>query len=141
MFKNSFWIQLKGTRTLYLPGAVTRMQKPAKRRAGWGVAWRGKAPWAPGPHTSTENPTQNPALRTQLSLCLCPFPTCSLRCTHRTPQHGRKRERKEIENHIDPCCFLLAVVRKYLRGGEKKLKVLNIKVLTDGWRAGYLGCP
>ena len=30
MFKNSFWIHLKGTRGLYLPRAVTRIQKEVK---------------------------------------------------------------------------------------------------------------
>lgn len=30
MFKNNFWIHLKGTRGLYLPREVTGIQKPAK---------------------------------------------------------------------------------------------------------------
>lgn len=42
VFKNSFWIQLKGTRTLYLPRAVTGMQKPAKGACVVGSSLKGE---------------------------------------------------------------------------------------------------
>lgn len=76
MFKNSFWIHLKGTRGLHLPRAVTRIQKPAMgRRAGrgGGVA-AGLVKKQPGeermPGSQDPREAEDPVRGLCMSLCL-----------------------------------------------------------------------
>lgn len=96
MFKNSFWIHLKGTRGLYLPRAVTRIQKPAEG-AGLRSSQEREGFLNPRMATKAEDPGCGPCTSLCLSLSLC-----SHCFNYWTPsQHSRKREKKEIENHID----------------------------------------
>lgn len=132
MFKNSFWIQLKGTRTLRLPGAVTRMQKPAKGASRVGSSLEGEGFLAPGPHTNAENP----AVPLPLSLSHLQPPLYPLDPSARQ-EEGKERHWKPHRSMM----LLVSSCDKIFQREKKKLKVLNTKVLTDGWRAWYLCCP
>ena len=55
MFKNSFWIHLKGTRGLHLPRAVTRIQKSAKG-PGLRSSWESEGTSRFQGHTQAKNP-------------------------------------------------------------------------------------
>lgn len=103
MFKNSFWIHLKGTRGLHLPRAVTRIQKPAmgRRAAGEGGVRQG------GLRSSQErkgcpDPRIPERLRIQSVVCACPsacpFLSCSLCFNYWTlPSTAERGERKNLK--------------------------------------------